>query len=115
MRGLQMSDIFSAFRVVKAAKVSNEIKRVALIAQNSKDFSINELGFELIFTILENCSDAEAEQMIYNFLSNILEMPVDDLKVMDPFELFELMKELKNYINVEQAKSFFISLSKMMK
>lgn len=115
MRNLQTHDIFVAMKVVNSVGVAEEIKRVALLVAEKKETNVNKIGVELLFNIMAKCANDETENLFYEFLGGILEMDMNDIKVMDPMKLIENIKKLKEVISVEQWKAFFQSLLNLIR
>lgn len=105
MRKLQTTDIFAACRMLSKIGVREEIREVAMKAEESKNKKIRvEMGFDLMFGILEKATKENAENEIYQFLAGIFECDPDEIRVMDPLELLEKLKEVADF---EKWKSFF--------
>lgn len=105
MRSLQTTDIFAACRMLSKIGVREEIREVALKAEESKTKKIRvDMGFDLMFGILEKATQEKAENEIYQFLSGIFECDPEEIRVMDPFVLFEKLGEVADF---EKWKSFF--------
>ena len=108
MRNLGNEDIFAIGRILSKANLKEEIKKVAI--GNEKD--VEALGFDLLFTILISCSDRAVEAEIYEFLSSIFEMEVEEVKKLDPIKTFEMIKEVADW---GKWKSFFSLAAKSTK
>lgn len=105
MRGLQTSDIFSAVRVLTKIGVREEIKEVAKQAEESKGKKIQiDFGFDLMFGIIEKAAEQRAENEIYCFIADLFECSPDEVKKMNPVQMF---KNLLEVANVEEWKDFF--------
>lgn len=115
MRALQTHDVFKAMKIVNALGVKEEVKRLALAMQNGKKMSQNEVGVEFLLTIIGNAGNEEVEASIYEFLSGILEIPTENISVMDPMDLIEEIKKLSAYISKEKWKAFFGSVASMIR
>jgi len=100
MRNLQNQDIFAFGRILSKANLKEEIKKVSI--GNEKD--VEEIGFDLIFTVFTSCSDTEVEEEIYTLLASLFETEVDDVKRMDPLETFDNLKQIADW---SKWKSFF--------
>lgn len=115
MRQLKTCDVFSAMRVVKAAEVKEEIKRIALEVSEKKEVNQREVGAELILSVIEGLSEKNAESMMYEFLSGPLEMDPAEIGEMKITELIEKIKELGKLESPEGWASFFKSLGDLIK
>lgn len=105
MRGLQTSDIFSAIRVLTKIGVREEIKEVAKQAEDSKGKAIQfDLGFDLMFGIVEKAAEQRAEKEIYSFIADLFECTPDEVQKMHPVKMF---KKLLEVANIEEWKDFF--------
>lgn len=113
MRSLQTSDIFAACRVLSKIGVREEIREVARQAEESKNKKVKmDMGFDLMFGILEKATQENAEMEIYKFIADIFECDPEVVRTMDPTELFEKLLEVAD---VEKWKSFFGFVAKSMK
>ena len=108
MRNLQNTDIFAFGRILTKANLKDEIKKVT--TGNEKD--AEAIGFDLLFTILTNCSDKAVEEEIFSFLASLFEMEVEEVKKLDPIETFEMITKIADW---GKWKSFFSLGVKSMK
>jgi len=100
MRKLQNSDVFTFGRIIKEANIKEEIKQIA----TDKNASPESLGFDLLFILFTNCSNTEVETEIYSFMSDIFEMPVEEVKKLDPIDTIEKLKGVADW---ERWKTVF--------
>ena len=100
MRNLGNEDIFAIGRILTKANLKEEIKKVSI--NNEKD--VEEIGFDLLFTVFTSCSDKEVEEEIYSLLASLFEMEVDDIRRMDPIQTIENLKQVADW---SKWKSFF--------
>ena len=113
MRNLETSDIFSGARLLLKIGVREEIQEVANRANESKDKKATiDMGFDLFFGILSKAVQEEAEEEIYKFIANIFECGCDEVRKMDPFDLFEKLKEVAS---PEKWTNFFKCVAKLMR
>lgn len=115
MRELKTCDLFGAMRVVKAAGVKDEIKRIALEINEKKEVNQREIGAELILSVIEGLSEKKAESLMYEFLAGPLEMDAEQIGEMKITELIEKIKELGKMESPEGWASFFKSLGDLIK
>jgi len=108
MRNLGNEDIFAIGRILTKANLKEEIKKVSI--NNEKD--VEEIGFDLLFTVFTSCSDKEVEEEIYSLLASLFEMEVDDIRRMDPIQTIENLKQVADW---EKWKSFFSLGVRLMK
>lgn len=113
MRKLRTSDIFSACRLLNAIGVREEIRNVAMQAEESKTKKVKiDMGFDLLFGILEKATEENAETEIYKFIANLFECEWEKVRDMDPIEL---VKDLEKVANIEEWKNFFDYVKGLMK
>lgn len=113
MRSLETQDIFSACRLLTKIGVREEIRNVAKAAEESKTKRVQfDIGFDLMFGILEKATQENAENEIYKFIANLFECDPEEVRKMNPIDLF---KELEKVANIDEWKSFFGYVAKLMK
>ena len=109
-------------RVVKAAGIKDEIKRVALDIEDKRKKKIKftqemqkQMGAELFFSIIDGLAEQKAELLMYDFLAGPFEMTAPDIAMLSIPELFEKFGELSKMMAPEGWASFFSSLAAMIK
>lgn len=133
MRNLQTKDFFKAVRLIRAANLKNEIKAVISEVEDKKKeikkirekieadgitadeikkteipkFSVEDIGFEIMYTVLEKVAEAKVESAFYDFLSGPLEKTVEETECM---EITEIFNEFKN-ADWGEWKKFFSKAS----
>ena len=113
MRNLETHDVFAAARLLKKIGVREEIKAVAKEAEENKNKRVQfDMGFDLMFGILEKATEENAEIEIYKFIAELFECEWEEVRRMKPIELF---KKLEQVANIEEWKSFFEYVAKLMK
>lgn len=112
MRSLRSSDIFSACRLLSAIGFREEFKKIAENAQNVKDLTQFDVGYELIFGLIEKATTSKAEKEWYSFFANIFECTAEEVKTMDPCLFLDKVIEVAD---VEQWKAFFTRVASLMK
>lgn len=113
MRNLRTSDLFSACRLLSAIGIREEIREVALQAEQSKGKKIKlDMGFDLLFGIIEKASKENAEKEIYIFIADLFECDWESVRDMDPIELLD---KLEQVANLKKWKSFFERVARLMK
>ena len=121
MRKLVSKDLFAALRVVKEVGVKDQLKEMADVITQAKESGEDlekkqrELGVELILGVLANCGTERAERAFFAFLSGPLEIPEEELREMDLLEFGELVKTFIDSIDREAWRSFFDSLSDLIR
>ena len=88
MRNLGNEDIFAIGRILTKANLKEEIKKVTIDKNIKSESDMEQLGFDLLFTILVNCSDRAVETEIFELLSSLFECEVEEVKRMNPIETF---------------------------
>lgn len=109
MRNLKTSDVFSASRIIKELDLKEKIKDIAL---NSKNIDQRVVGFDIVWTIIENACTKKAEALVYEFIGNLLEKTPDEIAEMNPTEM---LTDLLEVANLEEWKSFFKYVSQMIR
>lgn len=112
MRNLGNEDIFAIGRILSKANLKDEIKKVATGRDIKSESDMEQLGFDLLFTILINCSDRAVESEIFELLSSLFECEVEEVKKMNPIETFNKIKEIADW---KEWKAFFSLGVKSMK
>ena len=113
MRQLKTSDIFSVCRLISAIGVREEIREVALKAEESKNKKIKlDMGFDLLFGIIEKATKENAEKEIYVFIADLFECGWEEVRDMDPVEMLDKLEQVANF---EKWKNFFGRVARLMK
>ena len=113
MRSLETQDIFKAARLLTKIGVREEIREVALRAEESKGKKIKvDFGFDLLFGVFEKATQENAEKEIYKFIADLFECDPEEVRKMPPIELF---KKLEQVANIEEWKSFFGYVAKLIR
>lgn len=113
MRGLETRDIFSACRLISKIGVREEIREVALRAEENKTKRVKaDMGFDLLFGILEKATQENAEQEIYKFIADLFGCTWEEVRAMDPVDLLDKLEEVAN---IEKWKNFFKRVAALMK
>ena len=95
-------------------KVLEETQQGVEPSQILKDEILNlqssnlEIGFDVVFTIMEKVSEAKTEAALYDFLSGPLEVTAKEVEEMD---LTKMITEFKESLDLENWLSFFKSVS----
>lgn len=113
MRNLQTSDIFSACRLLSKIGIREEIKAVAMAAEENKNKRVKaDMGVDLLLGILEKATLEKNEKEFYSFIANIFECDWNEVRGMDPIELLDKLQEVAN---IETWKNFFARVARLMK
>lgn len=110
MRKLKTSDIFTFARCLRDIGIKDEIKQIAIEANNVGD--IAEKGFDYFYILFEKVTENNSEQAIYEFLSGIFEMTPDEVANMDPIEWLDNMTKIAD---IKAWKTFFTTAARLMK
>ena len=113
MRNLKTSDIFSACRLLSSIGIREEIKEVARQAEESKSKTTKvDMGFDLLFGVIEKATAENAEKEIYKFIADLFECEWESVRDMDPVELLD---KLEQVADLDKWKSFFKRVAALMK
>lgn len=113
MRNLKTTDIFSLCRLLNKIGIREEIREVAKQAEETKGNKIRfDMGFDLMFGIIEKATEEKAETEIYKFIADIFECEWETVRDMDPLELLEKLEEVAEF---EKWKNFFKRVAELMK
>lgn len=113
MRKLNTLDLVKASRVVKALKIDNEIKTLAIKVQNGKIFGndAEQLGIELLFAVIGNLGSSESEEKLFEFLSGPFEITPEQVGELEILEMANKFVELIKMEDQEAWRSFFKQLA----
>lgn len=118
MRKLKTMDVFAAARIVKAAGIKEEVKRIALEYSDKKEITESyqkQVGAELVISVIDGLSEKKAENLMYEFLAGPFEMKAEEIGNLELSELFDKINELGKLESPEGWTSFFKSLGAMIK
>ena len=111
MRQLQNTDIFAIGRIITKANLREELKEIATAESTNLD-NLEAVGFDILFALFTSCSDKEVENEIYDLLSSLFELSVEEVKAMNPLETMEKIKQVADW---KEWKTFFLSAAKLKK
>lgn len=127
MRKVQLQDAFVLARIIRKAKlkdlITNAVKESGIITEikkdNEKDTKTNseidnkieEVGIEIVFTIIDNCSEEDVEKEIYKLIANISEMTEKEIREL---EIPDFINLIKKFINENDIKGFFKSATQLI-
>lgn len=113
MRNLQTCDLFSMVRLLTKIGIREEIKDVVKRAEDSKTKNVKmDMGFDLLFGVLEKAAQENAENEIYKFIADLFGCEPEEVRTMKPIDLF---KKLEDVANLEEWKDFFKHVAALMK
>lgn len=110
MRKLKTSDIPSFCRCLKRLGVKDKIQNIAKEADRAKD--VWDKGFDVIWSIFDLATEAEGENVLYEFLAGPFEMTAQEVADLDLEMLFDNLKQLAAENNLT---AFFKSAASSMK
>lgn len=111
MRKLNLKDAFKMVRIIKSAEIRDALAKLAPKFKDPKNVSIDEIGFEVILTIISAAGNPKVEQQIYELIADIRKIDAEKVSEMDFSELKAFIKEL---VEENDLRSFFDSASKLM-
>lgn len=115
MRNLNGHDVFMALKVLKKVGVKDELLNLAQWMREGKEESSEKVGAKLIFSVLANAGDEEAEKAFFEFLSGPLEKSAKELADEDLLDLADEVDTFVKSVDKERWKSFFHSLLASLK
>ncbi len=110
MRKLKTSDIPAFCRCLKRLGVKDKIQNIAKEADRAKD--VWDKGFDVIWSIFDLATEAEGENVLYEFLAGPFEMTAQEVADLDLEMLFDNLKQLAAENNLT---AFFKSAASSMK
>ena len=110
MRNLNGHDVFMALRVLKKVGVKDELLNLAQWMRDGREESQEKVGARLVFSVLANAGDEEAEKAFFDLLAGPLEKPAKNLAEMDLLDLADEIDSFVKSVDKERWKSFFRSL-----
>ena len=99
MRNLNTKDLFKIMKIMRKAKVKENLLKMKL----PDDITDNEYGMMLIFQIIESAPDAEKD--IIEFLADIGEVDVKELEN----DEFDLLPKIIDHIRKQEKLVNFLS------
>lgn len=100
MRNLELRDVFTLSRILKKMQLKID----------TKGFSAEELGNNLLFQFIENIGEAEKE--VTEFLADLKGIDVERLRSSSIEEVFAMIDEFKE---LPGLNTFFTQVGKSMK
>ena len=110
MRKLKTRDIPAFCRVLKTLGIKEEVREIAKNADATKN--VWDIGFDLIWRLLDVATEANGEDALYSFLAGPFEMTPDDVGDMD---LPDLIAGLKQIAEENDLADFFRNAAQLMK
>ena len=92
MRELKTKDIFKMSKILKKMELKTDFKDIDMT--KTKDEVKKRVGIEFVKEVFENLHMAEEE--VNEFLSDMVEMSVEEFKDLPLEKTFEIIKEFKN-------------------
>ena len=110
MRKLKTSDIPAFCRCLKKLGVKEKIQTVAREANKVQD--VWDKGFDLVWGLFDLATEAEGEQVLYDFLAGPFEMQPQEVADLTIDVLFENLKKLAEENNLHAFFKFAASSMK---
>lgn len=107
MRLLKSKDLFAAMRVIKTAKIREELKTIMKKA-GEKNADPADVGMEVFLMIIEALSEKKAERCLYELIAGPAEMKPEEV---EELPLDELIIIIKTIAAENDLKGFFTTLS----
>lgn len=82
-----------------------------MTANSAKDITA-EVGFDLIFSIMDKAVSENAEEKIFDFLANVFEEDTEIVREMPPAEFLDKVMQAAS---IDEWKSFFQRVVSLMK
>ena len=115
MRKLNGHDVFMALRVLKKIGVKDELMNLAQWMREGREEPQEKVGARLVFSVLANAGDEDAERAFFEFLAGPLEKPAKELAEMDLLDLADEVDTFVKTVDKERWRSFFRSLAETLK
>lgn len=119
MRRITSEDTFRAIRLVKAAGIKNEIKKMAQVVEQmqkeKKEIDIEEIGCDFFLSVIDGMADEKAEELLYQLISGPLEIEPTEVKKMSLWDLKEKIRDLIRYEDPDGWRNFFKLLGDSIK
>ena len=106
MRKLNTKDAVNFMRLLKKAGVRQIVVDLLEEAKTKQEESVEKIGINAVFALLEGVTTAEAEAELYKFLSGPFEKTPEETEAM---ELDELINSLNNLAEENNLERFFTS------
>lgn len=109
MKRLVTGDLFAAMRVIKESNAKEAL--IPVLKNLDKETDAEEVGVNVILTLIECASNVKAEGAIYSFLSSPFEMTKEEVATLP---LGDLVAKLKELSEENDLVSFFNALSDLI-
>lgn len=106
MRKLNTKDAINFMRLLKKSGTRKIVVDLLDNAKNKQDESVERIGIDAVFALLEGITTPEAEVELYKFLSGPFEKTPEEVEAMEFEELFAGFRTLAKENNLEH---FFTS------
>lgn len=91
MRKLNTSDVFKVARIIKSANLK---EKVIDIYKNKGDKNVESIGLDIIFSIIEGCSEKNIECEFYNFLGGVAGLKTEEVANLELNKLIEILTQI---------------------
>lgn len=109
MRNLNTSDTFKFVRMIRDLNLKEEIRKIILdlnaASKGDKESKENKMdvGFNIIFTLIEKIAEENSEKALYEFLSGPFEINAEEV---GKIEIFDLVEKVMQIATIDKWKSF---------
>lgn len=116
-RKLNAGDAFAFARIVKAAKIKEQLAGIAKESTKGKSKQevaelIESKGVEVLFAIIEGAAEKSAEAGIYEFLGKISGKKPQEIESLEIEDFINLVKQI---VAENDIASFFTYVRRLMK
>lgn len=105
MRKISTEDVFKCARLIKDANLKEDIKK-AMANGKKEGADVEEIGMDIVFSILDACANVKIEEKFYDLLSGICEKKSDEIKKQS---LEATIAEVKKIAEENNLLNFFKS------
>lgn len=113
MRKLILSDAFKMARILKTAEIKDELSKLATKFGDTKNkkTNVNEIGLEVILTLISASGNEDVESQIYELLAGVMETTPEEIKNLSISGLKDIIVKI---IKENDLGSFFKSASSLI-
>lgn len=113
MRKINTKDVFQLARIFKKINLKDLMVSKASAINDileDKTMTTTQVGMNIVFTIIENCPDAENE--IYKFIANISGFAVEEIENMELEMFIEIIGEIIKENDLKKVFTLALNLMK---
>jgi hypothetical protein len=113
VRKLNTGDLFKMAKIIKYAKINEEIESILTEAKDTEnEESKKELGVKLFGAIITGCGNENVDAKFYDLIAGITDKTVKDIENMELETLFNICKEI---VKTNDIARFFKSAGQLTK